>query len=153
MATTEKSVDVNVPVRTAYNQWTQFEEFPQFMSDVESVEQLDATHLHWRVKIAGVEREFDAEITEQLPDQRIAWRSTSGVGHAGVVTFHKLEDARTRVMFQLDMSPETFAEKVGDKVGIVSKAAERDMKNFKEFIEMRGTESGAWRGEVPQDPR
>jgi uncharacterized membrane protein len=153
MATTEKSVDVNVPVRTAYNQWTQFEEFPQFMSDVESVEQLDATHLHWRVKIAGVEREFDAEITEQLPDQRIAWRSTSGVGHAGVVTFHKLEDAKTRVMFQLDMSPETFAEKVGDKVGIVSKAAERDMKNFKEFIEMRGTESGAWRGEVPQDPR
>jgi uncharacterized membrane protein len=153
MATTEKSVDVNVPVRTAYNQWTQFEEFPQFMSDVESVEQLDATHLHWRVKIAGVEREFDAEITEQLPDQRIAWRSTSGVGHAGVVTFHKLEDAKTRVMFQLDMTPETFAEKVGDKVGIVSKAAERDMKNFKEFIEMRGTESGAWRGEVPQDPR
>ncbi|HSJ61022.1 MAG TPA: SRPBCC family protein [Jiangellaceae bacterium] len=153
MATTEKSVDVNVPVRTAYNQWTQFEEFPQFMSDVESVEQLDATHLHWRVKIAGVEREFDAEITEQLPDQRIAWRSTSGVGHAGVVTFHKLEDAKTRVMFQLDMSPETFAEKVGDKVGIVSKAAERDMKNFKEFVEMRGTESGAWRGEVPQDPR
>jgi len=153
MATTEKSVDVNVPVRTAYNQWTQFEEFPQFMSDVESVKQLDATHLHWRVKIAGVEREFDAEITEQLPDQRIAWRSTSGVGHAGVVTFHKLEDAKTRVMFQLDMSPETFAEKVGDKVGIVSKAAERDMKNFKEFIEMRGTESGAWRGEVPQDPR
>jgi uncharacterized membrane protein len=153
VATTEKSVDVNVPVRTAYNQWTQFEEFPQFMSDVESVQQLDATHLHWRVKIAGVEREFDAEITEQLPDQRIAWRSTSGVGHAGVVTFHKLEDAKTRVMFQLDMSPETFAEKVGDKVGIVSKAAERDMKNFKEFIEMRGTESGAWRGEVPQDPR
>jgi uncharacterized membrane protein len=153
MATTEKSVDVNVPVRTAYNQWTQFEEFPQFMSDVESVNQLDATHLHWRVKIAGVEREFDAEITEQLPDQRIAWRSTSGVGHAGVVTFHKLEDAKTRVMFQLDMSPETFAEKVGDKVGIVSKAAERDMKNFKEFIEMRGTESGSWRGEVPQDPR
>ncbi|HEX6326477.1 MAG TPA: SRPBCC family protein [Jiangellaceae bacterium] len=153
MATTEKSVDVNVPVRTAYNQWTQFEEFPQFMSDVESIEQLDATHLHWRVKVAGVEREFDAEITEQLPDQRIAWRSTSGVGHAGVVTFHKLEDAKTRVMFQLDMSPETFAEKVGDKAGIVSKAAERDMKNFKEFIEMRGTESGAWRGEVPQDPR
>jgi uncharacterized membrane protein len=153
VATTEKSVDVNVPVRTAYNQWTQFEEFPQFMSDVESVQQLDATHLHWRVKIAGVEREFDAEITEQLPDQRIAWRSTSGVGHAGVVTFHKLEDAKTRVMFQLDMSPETFAEKVGDKVGIVSKAAERDMKNFKEFIEMRGAESGAWRGEVPQDPR
>ena len=153
MATTEKSVDVNVPVRTAYNQWTQFEEFPQFMSDLESVEQLDATHLHWRVKIAGVEREFDAEITEQLPDQRIAWRTTSGVGHAGVVTFHKLEDAKTRVMFQLDMSPETFAEKVGDKVGIVSKAAERDMKNFKEFIESRGTESGAWRGEVPQDPR
>jgi uncharacterized membrane protein len=153
VATTEKSIDVNVPVRTAYNQWTQFEEFPQFMSDVESVQQLDATHLHWRVKIAGVEREFDAEITEQLPDQRIAWRSTSGVGHAGVVTFHKLEDAKTRVMFQLDMSPETFAEKVGDKVGIVSKAAERDMKNFKEFIEMRGAESGAWRGEVPQDPR
>src|SRR5690606_23179514 len=103
MATTEQSIDVNVPVRTAYNQWTQFEQFPQFMSDVESVRQLDDTHLHWKVKIAGVEREFDAEITEQRPDERIAWRSTSGVGHAGVVTFHKLDDAKTRVMFQLDM--------------------------------------------------
>jgi uncharacterized membrane protein len=151
MATTEKSVDVNVPVRTAYNQWTQFEEFPRFMSDVESVNQLDDNHLHWRVKIAGVEREFDAEITEQRPDERIAWRTTSGVGHAGVVTFHKLEDAKTRVMFQLEMAPETFTEKVGEKTGIVSKAAERDMKNFKEFIESRGTETGAWRGEVPEE--
>ena len=110
MANVESSIDVNVPVTTAYNQWTQFEQFPQFMSDVESVNQLDDTHLHWRVKIAGVEREFDAEITEQLPDQRIAWRSTSGVGHAGVVTFHQLEGAKTRVMFPLDMSPETLAE-------------------------------------------
>jgi uncharacterized membrane protein len=101
MATTEKSIDVNVPISTAYNQWTQFEEFPQFMSDVESIEQVDDRRLHWVVKIAGVDREFDAEITEQRPDERIAWRSTSGVRHAGVVTFHKLDDNTTRIMFQL----------------------------------------------------
>ena len=151
MATTEQSIDVNVPIRTAYDQWTQFEEFPQFMSDVESIQQLDDRHLHWKVKIAGVEREFDAEITEQRPDERIAWRSTGGVSHAGVVTFHKLDDSTTRVMFQLEMAPENVMEAVGEKAGVVSKAAERDMQNFKDFIESRGTETGAWRGEIPRE--
>ena len=149
MATTEKSVDVNVPISTAYNQWTQFEEFPRFMSDVESVRQLDDRRLRWVVKIAGVAREFDAEITEQSPDQRVAWRSTSGVDQAGVVTFHKLDDATTRVMLQLEMDPEGLAETVGEKTGLVSKAAERDMENFKEFIEARGSETGGWRGDTP----
>ena len=151
MATSEKSVDVNVPISTAYNQWTQFEDFPRFMSDVESVTQIDDRHLHWKVKIAGVEREFDAEITEQRPEERVAWRTTSGVGHAGVVTFHKLDDQTTRVMFQMEMAPDNAIEAVGEKVGIVSKAAERDMNNFKEFIESRGAETGSWRGEVPRE--
>jgi uncharacterized membrane protein len=151
MATTEKSVDVHVPIRTAYDQWTQFEEFPKFMADVESVRQLDDRHLHWKVKIGGVEREFDAEITEQTPDDRIAWRATGEVDQAGVVTFHKIDDSTTRVMLQLEMDPSGFVETVGEKTGIVSMAAERDMKNFKKFIESRGTETGAWRGQVPRE--
>ena len=151
MATAEKSVDVHVPIRTAYDQWTQFEEFPKFMADVESVRQLDDRHLHWKVKIGGVEREFDAEITEQTPDDRIAWRATGEVDQAGVVTFHKIDDSTTRVMLQLEMDPSGFVETVGEKTGIVSRAAERDMKNFKEFIESRGTETGAWRGQVPRE--
>jgi uncharacterized membrane protein len=151
MATAEKSIDVAVPIRTAYDQWTQFEEFPRFMADVESVRQLDDRHLHWKVKIGGVEREFDAEITEQTPDDRIAWRSIGGVDQAGVVTFHKLNNSTTRVMLQLEMDPSGLAETVGEKAGIVSKAAERDMKRFKEFIESRGAETGAWRGEIPRE--
>lgn len=151
MATAMKSVDVNVPISTAYNQWTQFEEFPKFMSDVESVQQLDDRRLHWKVKIAGVEREFDAEITEQHPDERIAWHSIGGVDQGGVVTFHKLDDATTRVTLQLEMEPEGVAETLADKAGMVSRATERDMKNFKEFVESRGAETGAWRGEVPRE--
>jgi uncharacterized membrane protein len=151
MAPTGKSVDVHVPIRTAYDQWTQFEEFPKFMADVESVRQLDDRHLHWKVKIGGVEREFDAEITEQTPDDRIAWRATGEVDQAGVVTFHRLDDSTTRVMLQLRMDPSGFVETVGEKTGIVSMAAERDMKNFKKFIESRGTETGAWRGQVPRE--
>jgi uncharacterized membrane protein len=151
MATAETSIDVQVPIGTAYDQWTQFEQFPRFMADVESVRQLDDRNLHWTVKIAGVSREFDAEITEQHPDERIAWRSTGGVEHAGVVTFHKLADDRTRVMLQLEMEPEGLVETVGEKTGIVSRAAERDMKNFKEFIESRGAQTGAWRGDIPRE--
>lgn len=151
MSTATRSVDVNVPITTAYNQWTQFEEFPKFMGDVESVRQLDDRHLHWKVKIAGVEREFDAEITEQHPEERIAWRSTGGVDQAGVVTFHKLADDATRVTLQLDMEPEGMAEAVAEKTGMVSRAAERDMENFKEFIESRGLASGSWRGDVPRE--
>ena len=151
MATAEKSVDVHVPIRTAYDQWTQFEEFPKFMADVESVRQLDDRHLHWKVKIGGVEREFDAEITEQTPDDRIAWRATDEVDQAGVVTFHKIDDSTTRVMLQLEMDPSGFVETAGEKTGVVSRAVERDMKNFKEFIESRGSETGAWRGQVPRE--
>jgi uncharacterized membrane protein len=151
MPTAQESVDVAVPVSTAYNQWTQFEEFPRFMDGVESVTQLDPTHNHWRVTIAGVTREFDTEITEQDPEQRIAWRSRGGVDQAGVVTFHKLDDTHTRVMLQLEMQPGDLAEKIGDALNFVERQAKRDMKNFKQFIESRGTETGAWRGQVPRD--
>ncbi|TDE10968.1 SRPBCC family protein [Jiangella asiatica] len=151
MSTATKSVDVNVPISTVYNQWTQFEEFPKFMRDVESIRQLDDRHLHWTVKIAGVKREFDAEITEQHPEERIAWRSIEGVGQAGVVTFHKLDDATTRVTLQLEVEPEGMTEKIGEKAGVVSRAVEQDMEDFKEFIEARGMESGSWRGDVPRE--
>ena len=152
MATVEESVEVEVPVRTAYDQWTQFEEFPRFMEGVESIKQSDDTHLHWVAEIAGVRREWDAEITEQTPDQRVAWRATSGAENAGVVTFHHITDGRTRVMLQLDFEPEGLLETVGDKLGFVGRRAAGDMERFKDFIESRGVETGAWRGEVEQDP-
>lgn len=152
MSNVMKSVDVNVPVRTAYNQWTQFEEFPEFMEGVSEVKQLDDTHLHWRATIAGKTEEWDAEITEQTPDMRVAWTSTSGAHNAGVVTFHHIADGVTRVTLQLDYTPEGVVEHVGDALGLVSRRVEGDLKRFKEFIEARGQESGAWRGEVTQDP-
>jgi len=148
MSTIEKSVEVDVPVTTAYNQWTQFESFPEFMEGVEEIHQVTDTLTHWKTKIAGVEREFDAEITEQHPDERIAWRTVDGPRQAGVVTFHRLGDARAKVMLQMDFDPEGFAEKVGDAVGIVDKRVSGDLERFKNFIEGRGLESGAWRGDV-----
>ena len=151
MTTIEQSIDVAVPVRTAYDQWTQFEEFPQFMEGVEVVDQVDDTHLHWVAEIGGVRREWDAEITEQHPDERVAWRSTTGAGNAGVVTFHHLDDTSTRVMLQLDFDPEGFVEQVGDKLGIVESRAKGDLERFKEFIEQRGAETGAWRGDVDRN--
>ena len=144
----EESVRVDVPVRTAYNQWTQFEEFPRFMEGVESVKQLDETHLHWTAEIAGVKREWDAEITEQHPDERVAWHATEGAKNAGVVTFHKLDDGHTKVMLQLEFDPEGFVEKAGDMLGIVKARTMMDLDRFKMFIESRGTETGAWRGDV-----
>ena len=150
MSTIEESIDVGVPVRTAYNQWTQFEEFPRFMDGVESIKQVDDTHLHWVAEIAGVRREWDAEITEQTPDQRVAWQATSGTTNAGVVTFHRIDDNQTRVMLQLDVEPEGLVEKAGDALGIIKHRATGDLKRFKELIEARGEESGAWRGEVDQ---
>jgi uncharacterized membrane protein len=150
MAKVEKSIDVNVPVHVAYNQWTQFESFPQFMKGVEEVHQLDDTHLHWKARILGKEVEWDAEIVEQVPDQRIAWRATGGRTNAGVVTFHRLSDDTTRVMLQLEADPEDAIEKVGDALGLFERRVEDDLKRFKEFIESRGTETGAWRGEVQQ---
>lgn len=144
-----ESVDVAVPVRDVYNQWTQFESFPHFMEGVEEIRQLDDTHTRWTTKIAGVTREFDATITEQHPDERVAWRSDSGASHAGVITFHRLDDTHTRVTAQMDIDPEGFAENVADKVGLINNRVKGDMQRFKKFIEGReGQETGAWRGDV-----
>ncbi len=148
MATVEKSIEVHVPVSTAYNQWTQFETFPQFMEGVEEVRQLDDTHLHWKARIGGKEKEWDAEISEQVPDQRVAWHATGGAQNAGAVTFHRIDDTTTRVMLQLEAEPENLVEKVGDAVGVLDRRVEKDLERFREFIESRGQETGAWRGEV-----
>ena len=152
MTTVTKSIDVDVPISTAYNQWTQFETFPEFMSGVESIQQIDDTHTHWKVDIGGVEREFDAEITEQHPDERVAWASTDGKTHAGVVTFHRLADDETRVTVQLDWEPEGFVEKVGAVVGVDDMQVARDLTMFKQMIEAKGVEDGAWRGNVDRAP-
>lgn len=145
-----ETIDVDVPVNTAYNQWTQFESFPKFLDEVESITQTGDTHTHWKVKVGGIEREFDAEITEQHPDERVAWTSTGGeTEHAGAVTFHKLAEATTRVTVQIDWEPEGLVEKLGSLVGAGSHAVKKDLKNFKEFIENQGSETGAWRGDVP----
>jgi uncharacterized membrane protein len=148
--TVEESVEVDVPVRTAYNQWTQFESFPQFMASVKSVEQVDDTHLRWCALVGGKLKEWEAEITEQIPDERIAWRSTSGVPNSGVVTFHKINEGRTRIMLQMDYTPETLVEKAGDVVGATKLTAKGNLKKFKALLESRGQETGAWRGSVPQ---
>lgn len=146
-----ETIDVEVPVRVAYDQWTQFEEFPRFMEAVEKVEQIDDTTLRWTAKIAGVTKSWTAEITEQSPDQRIAWNATEGAENAGVVTFHRLDDRKTRVTLQLDVEPEGVVESAGDALGFVQRQAKDDLKRFKEFVEDRGVATGAWRGEVRQD--
>jgi uncharacterized membrane protein len=150
MSTIEQSIDVAVPVRTAYNQWTQFEDFPRFMEGVEEVRQIDDTHLHWRTRVGGREKEFDAEISEQRPDERIAWTATQGAEQAGVVTFHRVDDAHTRIMLQLEAEPEGAVEKAGDALGVLKRRVKGDLERFKQMIESRGTETGAWRGEVDQ---
>ncbi len=152
MSQVQESVDVDVPVTTAYDQWTQFESFPNFMDGVESITQVSATRNHWVTKIGGVTREFDTEITEQHPDERIAWTSVDGeTKHAGVVTFHKLTDTSCRVMVQIDWEPEGLVEKVGAAVGVDDHQVKADTKRFKKFIEERGAETGAWRGDVPRE--
>jgi uncharacterized membrane protein len=151
MAKIEKSIDVHVPVRTAYNQWTQFEEFPRFMEGVKEVQQMDDRRLRWHAEVGGKEESWNAVITEQTPDQRVAWTSTTGAKNAGVVTFHRLSDDRTRVMLQLEYEPEGVVENVGSLLGVVKARVEGDLKRFKEFIEKRGHETGAWRGEIEQD--
>jgi uncharacterized membrane protein len=145
------TIDVDVPASTAYNQWTQFEDFPKFMEGVESVQQLDDRRLRWRAEIGGTTVEWDAEITEQLADQRIAWRSTSGASNAGVVTFHHISPGSCRVALQLDYDPEGIIENVGDFLGVVSGRARGDLARFKKFIEERGHETGAWRGEIARE--
>lgn len=149
-ASVEKSIDVDVPVRTAYNQWTQFETFPEFMEGVVEVRQLSDTRLHWKAKVAGKEKEWDAEITEQQPDERVAWKAVEGAPNAGVVTFHRISDATTRVMLQLEAEPEGLVEEVGDKLGLFAHRVEGDLQRFKDFVEARGAETGAWRGQVDQ---
>jgi uncharacterized membrane protein len=150
VANIEKSIDVNVPVSVAYNQWTQFEEFPRFMEGVKSIKQIDDTRMHWVAEIAGKTEEWDAEITEQTPDQRVAWTNTTGAKNAGVVTFHHIDDNTTRVMLQMDYEPDGVVEKAGSALGFVGRRVEGDLERFKEFIESRGRETGAWRGEVDQ---
>ena len=149
MSTVTESVDVHVPVRTAYNQWTQFEEFPRFMDGVREIRQLDDTHLHWKTEIGGVKREFDAEITEQIPDERVAWKSIEGSQQAGVVTFHRLDDVHTRVTVQMDFDPQGVVEKAGAAIGAVDHRVKGDLRRFKDYIEGRGgVETGAWRGHI-----
>jgi uncharacterized membrane protein len=148
MATVEKSIEVDRPVTTVYNQWTQFETFPEFMQGVESVQQLDEKRLHWKADIGFVEREWDAEITEQVPDQVIAWRSIGDVRNDGYVSFQPLPGDRSKIILRIDYDPDGLIEKAGEKLGIVEQRVEGDLERFKEFIESRGPETGAWRGEI-----
>ncbi|MFG2089642.1 SRPBCC family protein [Spirillospora sp. NPDC048824] len=148
MSTITESVNVTVPIRTAYDQWTQFETFPQFMDGVEEIRQLDDTTVRWRTRIAGVTREFDARITEQLPDERVAWKSLEGPTHAGVVTFHRLDETTTRVTAQMEIDPEGLAERAGDRLGALGRRVKGDLQRFKTFIEARGVQTGGWRGRV-----
>lgn len=148
MSTIEKSILVDVPVRTAYDQWTQFEEFPRFMEGVERVRQLDDKRLHWRANVLGSVQEWDAEITEQTPDRLISWHSTSGSRNDGTVSFSSEGPNRTRVTLRLDVEPEGPAESLGDAIGAVDRRVDGNMKRFKEFIESRGQPTGDWRGEI-----
>ncbi len=148
MSNIEQSIDVDVPLRAVYNQWTQFEDFPKFMDGIVEVRQLSDTRLLWRSEIGGVDESWEAEIDEQLPDQRIAWHSVTGAKNAGVVTFHHLSDTKTRVMLQLDYDPQGLLENIGDALGAVSLRVKGDLQRFKEFIEALGQETGGWRGSV-----
>ena len=147
----EKSIEVEAPLQRVYNQWTQFEQFPQFMGGVEEVKQLSDTSLHWVAKIAGVKREWDAAIVEQVPDRKVAWAATTGATNAGSVYFESLGTNRTGVRLVLEYDPEGFVEKVGDRLNIVSRQAQNDLEKFKEFIESSDSETGAWRGTVDPD--
>jgi uncharacterized membrane protein len=149
--TIEQSIEVEVPVQRAYNQWTQFEEFPRFMEGVEEVRQSDDRRLHWVANFGGERHEWDAEITEQLPDERVAWRNLDGKDNAGVVTFHKVGGDTTRIMVQMDWAPEGVKEKLGAALGADDRRVKGDLQRFKEFIEARGQATGEWRGEVPRD--
>jgi uncharacterized membrane protein len=151
MARIEESIDVDVPVRTAYNQWTQFEEFPRFMEGIESVQQIDDTHLLWTAEIGGKRAEWKAEVTEQHPDHRIAWKAVDGKGPSGVVTFHQLDENRSRIAVQMDWEPEGAVETVGSAVGADSRRVKGDLERFKELVERQGVATGAWRGDVENE--
>ncbi|MFB9367783.1 SRPBCC family protein [Kitasatospora albolonga] len=149
MSMVKQSIDVDVPLHTAYDQWTQFEEFPRFMKGVDEVRQLDERHTHWRTSMAGVEREFDAEVVDQLPDERVSWRTTGGeVQQIGTVTFQRLDEAHTRVNLAMDFEPGGMAERAADVLGMVDRRVKGDLRRFKTFIEDRGTATGSWRGRI-----
>jgi len=143
-----KSIIINVPVTMAYNQWTQFEEFPHFMEGVVQVTQIDDTTLHWVAEIGGRREEWEARITEQSPDEKIAWRSESGAMNSGVVTFQPINASQTKISLEIEYNPSGVVETVGDMMGYVSRQVEANLRRFKEFIESRDRESGAWRGKV-----
>jgi uncharacterized membrane protein len=153
MAHVEESIDVNVPVSTAYNQWTQFEEFPRFMEGVESVAQIDDTHLRWVAEIGGKRHEWEAEITEQMPDRKVAWRAVDGHDNSGIVTFEPVDQATTRITVVMEHETEGMMESLGSALGADSRRVKGDLERFRELIESRGVESGAWRGEVRQGDR
>ena len=148
MSSIEEAIEVEVPLRAVYDQWTQFEDFPQFMEGIESVTQLTDRRLHWVAEISGVRREWDAEIVEQRPDELISWRAVEGATNAGTVTFHPISPEMTRVGLRLDFEPEGIVEKIGDKLGFVDRRAEGDLERFKTFIESRQQATGAWRGNI-----
>ena len=148
-STVRESIEVAAPLRSVYDQWTQFEEFPRFMDSVREIRQLDDKRLHWKAEVFGKEIEWDAEITEQVPDKKIAWRSTSGTPNEGVVTFHQLTRGRTRITLQMAYQPQAAIESVGDALGAVRMQARGNLQKFKEMIEQRGgQQSGAWRGTI-----
>jgi uncharacterized membrane protein len=153
MATVNESIDVDVPVSTAYNQWTQFEEFPRFMEGVKSVRQLDDTHLHWVAEFGGERHEWDAEVSEQVPDRVVAWRARDGKYNSGRVRFEPLGADRTRIDVEMVWEPEGLKEELGSALGSDSRRVKGDLERFKELIERRGVETGAWRGEVHQGER
>ena len=144
----EKSIEVDVPVTTAYNQWTQFEEFPSFMEGVQSVTQVDDTHLRWVAEVGGKRREWQAEIVDQVPDQKIAWRAIDDNGPNGIVEFEPLGEDKTLIAVEMAYEPESITEQLGSAMGVDSRQVKRDLERFKELVESRGVESGAWRGEV-----
>ncbi|MEV4557861.1 SRPBCC family protein [Kitasatospora sp. NPDC049285] len=149
MTQVEESIEIAVPLSVAYNQWTQFEDFPLFMSSVERIEQRSPDLTHWVVRVGGTTREFDARITEQIPDERVAWTTVSGDLHqAGVVTFHRLDEGRTKVMLQLAHKPHGLVETVGDWLGFIHRQTTDDLRHFKDYIESRAAETGAWRGQI-----
>jgi hypothetical protein len=150
MGATTHSIEVNAPLRAVYNQWTQFEEFPRFMEGVDEVRQEGPKSLFWKTKMGGKDKQWETEITEQVPDKRIAWESVDGTPNRGEVTFESLDFERTRVTLTMEYEPEGFFAKAGDALGIPSGRVEGDLKRFRDFIEERGMETGGWRGQIEE---
>jgi uncharacterized membrane protein len=153
MARVEETIEVNVPVSTAYNQWTQFEEFPKFMEGVESVKQIDDTHLKWVAEVGGKRHEWTAEIVEQKPDEKVAWRALEGHYNSGTVNFEPVSENETRITVVMEHETEGLTETLGSALGADSRRVKGDLERFKELVESRGAETGAWRGEVRQGER